>query len=185
MQTQQRNQPTALAVPALAARHRHKPTVKTTFPQSLCTSLGQSAVPAKLWGSLSVEELNMCCDLARAQALMDGVWLHPSHSGPDDRWTQCGCLQRQTDQTPTRSTHPNLDVLVQLWAPLVCVEGTFSISLLSCFSVCLSIMLRAHAEVQIYHKLLHRSHLLEPRWSILCSGVNILLDSPTAVSNLS
>lgn len=112
---------------------------------SLCTNLDQSKALAKRWGSLKVEELNTCYDLARAQALRDAVWLHPSHS----------------------------------------VEDTFPVSLLSCFFICLSIMLSAHTEVLIYDKSLHRSYHLAPGWSLLCSGVNILLDSPTAVSDLS
>lgn len=114
-------------------------------PMSLCTNLGQSKALAKLWGSLKVEELSTCCDSARPQALMDAVWLHPSHS----------------------------------------VEDTFPVSLLSCFFICLSIVLSAHTEVLIYDKSLHRSYHLAPGCSLLCSGVNILLDSSTAVSDLS
>lgn len=49
---EQGNQPQfSLAVPDLAAKHRHKPPVQTTFPLSECTSLGQSKVPEELWGS--------------------------------------------------------------------------------------------------------------------------------------
>lgn len=59
------------AVPDLAAKHRHKPAVQTTLPVSVCRSLGQSKVPEELWGCLKVDELNMRCDLARAQILTD------------------------------------------------------------------------------------------------------------------
>lgn len=80
---EQGNQPQfPLAVPDLAATHRHKPAVQATFPVSVCTSLGQSKMPKELWGSLEVDKLNMCCDLARAQTLMDAVWLHQLHNGP-------------------------------------------------------------------------------------------------------
>lgn len=155
----------SLAVPDLATKHRHKPTVQTTFPVSVCTSLGQSKVPEELWGSLEVDKLNMCCDLARAQTLMDTVWLHLLHNGPAPQLAaeNYGFLQRQskTDHTPTRNTHLNLGMLVQLWAPLICVVDTLHFT-----------------EVRIYNKLLHIFQIP------LCSGANILLDYLTAVSDL-
>lgn len=78
-----------LTVSALVAKHRQ-------FHSIFLCKLGQSKVPAELWGSVRVEELNMSCASSRAQALMAAVWLHLSHRPPTDRWTQWACRGRQT-----------------------------------------------------------------------------------------
>lgn len=139
-----------LTVSALVAKHRQKPLPKRQFHSIFLCKLGQSKVPAELWRSVRVEELNVSCASSRAQALMAAVWLHLSHSVQATNWQMNTVgLQGQTDQTPVRSTHPNLDVSIQEWALSFYVKDTFSISLLSCSLVCPTTTLRAHAEVLI------------------------------------
>lgn len=118
----------------------------------------------------------------RAQALMAASITRHLRSAAD-RWTQCGCSERQTDQTPPSRTHPTLDVLVQTVATSGLRGEYFFHFVALLFSGCQSTMQRAHAEV--YDKFLCMSHLLEPGWSLLCSGAHIPLDSSMAVFNLS
>lgn len=88
-QTQQGNKPSAHSSCACPGSKAQTQThcQNHISPVSLCTNLGQSKAAAELWGSLKVEELNMCCDLARAQGVMGAVWLHPSHNGPGHQMT--------------------------------------------------------------------------------------------------
>lgn len=142
----------------------HKPGPKQNAKRALGLSRGGQAEHV-LWFSKSTNSHG--CSLAASVA----QW----PSSPAGRWTPYGFLQRQnkTDQSPAANTYLNLGALVQLWAPLICVVDTFSISQLACLLICLrscwGLMMKCWSTIHC-----STSHIFRSQFDFPCALVQIL-----------